>query len=267
MSHGFDKAKAMLDGSQVYTPFPLINAVISGAQNGKIYFFGDSNPTNFFTIHKSAFSYLYMPGTVDNRKGFYSLIESDDSLPQYFHVYDAPTWLIEYCTGSHENFNCKLRTRIQLKYTKPNISMPLIPQGYSCTRVSTENIFKLATFELDLANRYWKSESDFLQNGFGYFIQNENGDAVSLCYSACVENATAEIDVATMPDYRNRGLAKTAVAAFIQHCLAHNIIANWDCFEENAGSLKTAYSLGFDSILVYPFLSIFNKMKKHENHR
>ncbi len=79
-----------------------------------------------------------------------------------------------------------------------------------------------------------------------------------------MENGVAEIDVATLPDFRMKGFAKLVVGRFVDYCLDNGITANWDCFEDNLGSLKTAEHLGFKFIRSYNFLSIFNKTRNHE---
>jgi RimJ/RimL family protein N-acetyltransferase len=79
-----------------------------------------------------------------------------------------------------------------------------------------------------------------------------------------VANNLAEVDIVTLPNYRGMGLAKAATEAFIEQSIQQNIKANWDCFEENVASLKTAQSLGFEPIQTYWFLSIYNKNRDHE---
>ena len=83
------------------------------------------------------------------------------------------------------------------------------------------------------------------------------------CVAECGEH-TAEIDVVTLAEYQRKGLARVVVNAFVEYCINHNIVANWDCFQDNHGSLKTAGSIGFERTMSYNFLSIFNKRKNHE---
>ena len=130
-------------------------------------------------------------------------------------------------------------------------------------RISIQNFDKLLEFNLGLANKYWRSKLDFIKNGFGFCVFNDLGEPVSICYSACVANQTAEIDVATLPQFQNNGLASWVVNFFVKHCIENNIHANWDCFEDNHGSLRTAKRVGFIQVAQYNLLSIYNKSKTY----
>jgi RimJ/RimL family protein N-acetyltransferase len=252
------------DGCELVTPFPLINAVLANLQDGKI--FKDSKTDElFYIIHKSGFSYLINTDTQRLPDMFIQLLESNQT-PQYFHVYAPPTELTSVCNKISELINIRVRKRIQLNYKVEKIhnSKLQIPGKYKIQRISSENFRDLQVFNLLIERKYWKSEDDFLKSGFGFFVSNESGLPVSVCYSACVVNNVAEIDIATLPEFQQRGLAKLAVSAFVEFCNANGVNANWDCFEENAGSLKTAESVGFSYVSSYNFLSIFKKGGNHE---
>lgn len=246
---------------QIHSPFPLINAVLEDKQEGLVFTLDESIPGNFYVLHKAAFSYLFMNQNSYDLNKLLHFFVTDKNLPAYFHIYDASTALKQVCEKKDEWFNCKDRTRIQLKYIQKSITVPLLPGGFQCKRIDADNIGDMNIFSLDIGKKFWNTQEDFLRNGFGFFIAKKTGQPVSICYTACVSENTAEIDVATIPEFRQKGLAKIVVAEFVNYCISNNIIANWDCFEENVSSLKTAFSLGFTTMLTYPFLSIFNKTK------
>ncbi len=248
-----------------YCPFPLINAVISLQQEGKAFFGIDQKSGPFFVLHKAGFSYLFIKESSVNFEEIIHFFITSDELPSYFHVYDSPQALMNLCEKKHEWINYKIRNRVQLKYFQKDINIPALPIGYHSKKISSDNINALEVFGVDIGKKFWRSTDDFLQNGFGFCVSDQSGQPVSLCYTACMINNTAEIDVATIAEFRQKGLAKIAVGKFVSYCILNNIIANWDCFEDNHGSLKTALSLGFTNISTYPFLSIFNKKKQHEN--
>ncbi len=238
--------------------FPLINAVLLNLQDGII--FRDVNTQFSFILHKSGFSYINKKEH-DCLKLLQSITNSAE-VPGYFHVYDPAQELITACELETKAINIKLRKRVQLKFLSKELSKKFLPPaGYKTEKIDTANFELLSVFNLSLDNKFWRSKEDFLANGFGFIVINDNCDPVSICYTACVADKIAEIDVATIKGYQNKGLAKIVVGAFIEHCLKENIIANWDCFEENDASLKTAESLGFGRVMNYSFLSIFNKRK------
>lgn len=243
------------------TPFPLVNAVLDNLQDGNIFL--DDAGGVLFIIHKAGFSYLTHNDRVDCFKTFGVLLESEE-IPVYFHVYDPPLHLIDFCLEKSEIVNIKIRKRIQLKFKDAKLKLAggSLPEKYTIQQINSDNFNKLSIFNLLLERKFWKSKEDFEENSFGFCVFNEADLPISICYAACIAQNTAEIDVATLPEYQKRGLANIAVTAFVNHCIQHKITANWDCFEDNYGSLKTAENVGFSYIMTYPFLSIFNQSRK-----
>lgn len=239
------------------SPFPLINSVVLGKQEGKIFTTGN----NFFIIHKSGFSYCKHDDDFDGYDALINFLIQSKEIPAYFHIYDAPQKLFDACIRNNESISTKNRKRVQLKFTGQQIIAlsENLPEGYYVKRITKEEMPLLTVFNLDIANKFWKSEEDFLQNGFGYCIFNALNEPASICYSACIAGSVAEIDVATLQPHQQKGLAMQAVISFINRCIENGITANWDCFKDNVGSLKIANSIGFKEVLDYMLLSIFKK--------
>jgi GNAT superfamily N-acetyltransferase len=235
--------------------FPLINAVITRQQIGKIF----NNDEAFFILHKAGFSYL-AAGSDFDYSSFLKYAINSELFPTYFHVYDTPQKLIEECENNSDKVNIKIRDRVQLKFKKDKVFSQNIPQrGFTISKIDN-SIFELTIpFGLSIENRFWNSKNDFFENGFGFIVCDGAGEPASICYSACIVNGIAEVDVATLPKFQKLGLAKLAVEYFVRHCLDQNIVANWDCFQENSNSLKTAAAIGFEHSSSYRFLSIYNK--------
>ncbi|HLY70461.1 MAG TPA: GNAT family N-acetyltransferase [Puia sp.] len=189
-----------------------------------------------------------------------------EKMPPYFHIYNAPSQIVSFLEEKKNMISIRIRKRFQLKFNGKTIKNHRnhLPTDYRLCRIDEKIFNKLAIFKLQLENRFWKNREDFLKNGFGFCILNQVNSPVALCYSACVTDNNAEIDVMTLIEYRQKGLAKIVVNEFVKYCLDHNLIANWDCFEDNKSSVRTAYSIGFENILTYDLLSIFNKEKKYE---
>lgn len=235
--------------------FPLINAVVSAKQQGKI--FGNEN--NFFIIHKAGFS-LLKPDEQEEYNGVLQFLIHEKNIPQYFHLYDPPEQLENEC-HQNKNINAKLRKRIQLKFINNQSLVPevALPVNYSVEKITINNFESLSVFGLDIACKFWNSKDDFLTNGFGFCVFNGQHEPVSVCYTACISNNEVEIDIATLAAYQQKGMAKAASTAFVNHCEKNSITANWDCFEDNWGSLKTAGNIGFMVTKKYNFMSIFKK--------
>ncbi len=116
-----------------------------------------------------------------------------------------PEQLVNECEASH--IQTRTRKRIQLKFTENTLTEHVapLPGNYSLQKMTGENFGYLSVFDLDIANKFWSSKEDFLNNGFGFFICTENKEPVSICYTACVANNEAEIDVATVKPWQQKG--------------------------------------------------------------
>jgi RimJ/RimL family protein N-acetyltransferase len=236
-------------------PFPIINAVLDHRQKGAVYSIAHST----FILHKSAFSFLSAPG--ESYDEIIDFFISSEEIPGYFHIYDASEKLIAACENRSEALNIKVRHRVQLQYRKPNHPAIALGDGVSIEGIDGKNFDSLSVFNLDLGNKFWGGREDFLQNGLGVCLFKEAGRPATVCYAASIARGIAEIDIATLPEYRQMGFAKEALKAFIQNSLAMGITPNWDCFTDNTASLKTAQALGFSELKRYVFLSVFNKHK------
>lgn len=238
------------------TDFPLINAVLQKKQEGSIYNIGESS----FIIHKSGFSYLKL-GKENDLNSIFGFFSNEKKLPQYFHIYDPSVKLVEGIKND-KRFGIKYRKRIQLRFLnnklKTKYSENLLA-NYKITEINNNNFENLRIFNLKLDNNFWESKLDFIKNGYGLIVVNEKNEPVSICYSSCIIDKIAEIDIATLPKYQGKGLAKAVAEAFIAKSVKKGIQANWDCFEENIPSLKTAQNVGFTIMKEYWFLSIYNK--------
>jgi hypothetical protein len=241
----------------IENPFPLINSVINKSQSGFI-FTSRYNSDLFFIYHKSGFSYLSKIKNIDFTNVLEYLIGCKRTA-QYFHIYDAAPGLISSCEGCSA-INYKLRQRVKLIFQNNELGkVRNLPFGYSIDRITDSNFDKFDIFNINLQSKFWSSKDDFLENGFGFAVFNEKNLPISVCYSACVANGIVEIDIATLPQNQKLGLASTLVTHFLEYCNAKKLVANWDCFDTNLGSLRTAQNSGFTPVTVYNFLSIFKK--------
>lgn len=240
-------------GIDINTNFPLINAVLNGVQQGNIF----EDETSLLIIHKAGFSFFKPKNAAVDYSNFTKLILSSPDVPKYFHIYDPPVELIA-ALNKDNRFQTRIRKRIHLKHTGKRLSLKFsAAENYPVQEITENNFESFSVFDLDIANKFWSSKEDFLNNGFGFFVTAEDNKPVSVCYAACVASGQAEIDIATLKPYQQKGLAKTATEKFVEHCIDNNVTANWDCFEDNNGSLKVAEQVGFKASLNYNFLSIF----------
>jgi hypothetical protein len=75
---------------------------------------------------------------------------------------------------------------------------------------------------------------------------------VSWSITDCISGDRCEIGIYTVPEYREKGLAKLTVAATVEQCLASGLVeVGWHCAEDNVGSWKVAEKVGFEQIKDY----------------
>jgi RimJ/RimL family protein N-acetyltransferase len=90
----------------------------------------------------------------------------------------------------------------------------------------------------------WGGPETFAARSFGYALVNE-GKIASFCALGCREGTNAEIEVGTVPRFRNRGLAALACAAFLEECELRGLLPAWTCDSRNVASKTLARKLGF----------------------
>ncbi len=245
----------------INTGFPITQCVVEGIQQGRVFDIGGGS---YFILHKTGFGSLVNAESCDR----YKLLDLflDKSIPQYFHIYDASDDLIEYLKGHDDLFNLRIRPRCVLQYLEKSPLKFEVPKGYSIGKIDADNFCDISNFfPLDLGSRFWNGSDNFVENSLSVVVFSEDGEPVGICYSAATCTGRAEVDIWIAENHRNLGLAKLVTKVFVNVCLKHKIIPNWDSFEGNINSLKTALSLSFNEVRNYIFLSIFMKNEKKSN--
>jgi hypothetical protein len=235
--------------------FPLIGSVLERTQIGAVY---TDTADNYFVLNRAGFAQVFLSGNDDSL--VVDFISNSEMLPAYLHIYEGRNLLTSL---EKTPLTVRQRERQQFRYEYAFIDVPTTPPTFEIRDCSTLEFNQLKKFGLNLENRFWKSESDFLEHGFGKCVVANGVDPASICYAASVYDEIAEIDVATMPAFRGKGLAKIVAANFVAGLLHNGLSASWDCFTENAPSVAAAKSLQFKLVKKYIFLSVFNK-EKHE---
>ena len=247
-----------LANPKIIEEFVITQSVLIGKQQGVVYDFGHGQ----LVMHKAGFGILknFDVSKINEVLNFFDNTE----IPKYFHLYNPPENLIEAIKTQKLKYNYKTRKRIVLKSITKNLLEYNLPNGYAAVPITKKNFKLTAELPLDLANKFWNGEKDFLENSFGIIILDKLKRVISICYGAAIFNGTVEIDIYTVEKYRGMGFAKAVASAFINMCKKRKLIANWDCFEDNLPSINTAISLNFYTVANYNFLSIY-KLNERKN--
>lgn len=239
--------------------FPLISAVIQQKQRGQI--FADERERPGSALIVTDFGFVVLVGAKENHAFDKELLQAFGSgnafKPSYLLWYSPPgRWQTKLDAASPESVRKRERVRLEFPGRDGDAGSKSIqvPAGFQLEDLTLDQIPKTEKFDIKLDSKFWRSAGDFLENGLGVCLLKD-GEMVSLCYAAAIVDSLAEVDVATDPEFRGRGLASIVTREFIERCTTRGIVPTWDCFGHNAGSINLARKLGFAEIVRYPFYS------------
>lgn len=232
--------------------FPLMLAVLKRQQRGLVFVDDQVQPQALLVVN--GFGFMQFTGDSATQQSLLELLQQpgDHTLPPYLLWY-APPPSIQSLLDSNESIRRRERMRFQFN-SKTFSASSVPPLGFSVQPLDHTLLEAAREFNLEIDSRFWASADDFLAHGLGVGVLKDS-KIVSLCYSACVVDGLAEVDIVTHPEYRGRGLGETAARAFITICLQRGIIPTWDCFLQNSGSMNLAKKLGFEPTHTYPLYS------------
>jgi GNAT superfamily N-acetyltransferase len=223
--------------------FPLIRAVIDGAQPGHVFAGGAVGSDDTFVVTR--FGFAQWIGDEDDSlvQTVATLIrDGDGRLPRYWLWYSPPArWQGRLDGAAQGRVRRRERWRFAWRAARPRLSSPV---DIDVRLVDAGLANEASSLGVDLGSRFWPSLDAFLEGGFGVCARAD-GQVVSLCYAACVAGGEAEVDIVTRPEYRGHGFAGAVARRFVHECLERGLQPTWDCFRENAASMRLAQGLGF----------------------
>ncbi|MFH5778979.1 GNAT family N-acetyltransferase [Heyndrickxia sp. FSL K6-6286] len=118
-----------------------------------------------------------------------------------------------------------------------------VPKGYELVKIDAtiakySSLHKLSE---DFISQF-DSLADFIDRGIGFAVL-KNGKVVCGATSFSIYDEGIEIEIATHPEYRRKGLATITAAALIKECLERGLYPSWD--GANIESVKLAQKLGY----------------------
>lgn len=118
-----------------------------------------------------------------------------------------------------------------------------LPEGYEIKKVDKDIASGASFNELseDFVSQF-DSVDDFINRGVGYAVLHE-GKVVSAATSFSIFDNGIEIEIATHPQYKRKGLATITASALILDCLDSGQYPSWD--GANSESVELAKKLGY----------------------
>ena len=236
-------------------PF-LILAVLQNLQPGRVFVDRLPEPRAAFVVTRFGFCVLFGRGTDGFHAALSEKLQTAGSLgPSYLLWYSPPAeWrgLLDPLTPT------PVRRRERVRFEFEGSAASYIEEAEACPpelalrELTADLLPSTRSLKVDLESRFWSSGEDFLRHGVGVGLFR-GGEIVSLCYSACVADGHAEVDIATDAQYRTRGFGALVGRAFVRACMRKGITPAWDAFAENEGSVRLAKALGFRPRISYDF--------------
>ncbi|MBA3536052.1 MAG: GNAT family N-acetyltransferase [Tatlockia sp.] len=236
--------------------FPLIASVLLDEQDGLVYVNNLSSPSQIYVEHSFGFSQIF--GKFDEQ--FEQELERYLLLDKSFNADKIRLYAPyppDFIVKPHYKSLTSFRQRLVLGSESPFDELPL-EQSDKKIIVSGVNLANISIVEnqFALVSRFWRNSIDFIEKSNAVVVYYD-GEVASICYAAAQANNCVEIDVLTLPKYRDLGLAKKTVLCFINNCFELGLRPLWDCFINNPGSMMLSKSVGFNAFNdPYPFFTI-----------
>jgi hypothetical protein len=253
--HGYAAIYKIYLSSEIF--FPLVAAVLLDRQDGVVYADDSTFPSQAYVEHAFGFAQVFgiKVGSFEQELEQYLLVDKQFK-PAKIRLY-APYLPDFLALPIHES---KRSYRQRFTMDAEGFSNAEAANGELAKKANLcdvdENNVLLIEARFGVVGRFWRSQTEFIQGSKAVVVLHE-GEPASICYAAAEADHRAEIDVLTLPEYRNLRLGRIAVIEFVKRCLKLSVNPLWDCFTNNAGSVMLCKSVGFVAFQKpYPFYTI-----------
>jgi len=237
--------------------FPLIASVLLDRQNGAVYADDSTTPSQAYVEHVFGFAQIFgrTIGRFEQELEQYLLVNKQ-FISAKIRLY-APYLPSFLAFPEHESMR-SYRQRFIMDsdgLANEQVFKGDLDKKLSLCAVDANNVSLIET-KFGIVGRFWRNPAEFIRGSNAVVVLYE-GEPASICYAAAEADHRAEIDVLTLPEYRNLGLGKIAVIDFVKQCFKLSVNPLWDCFTNNAGSMMLCKSVGFVAFRTpYPFYTI-----------
>ncbi|MFC3745534.1 GNAT family N-acetyltransferase [Paenibacillus sp. GCM10012306] len=243
--------------NQAYEPV-FAYSVIDHNQSGKVFVDHRENPASCLVIH--SYGQYLLAGSGSDERFMNDVVEyllNEQNHSTYYDLYvTTPELLIlinERLAGRTVLLHRSSFTFDPSRFQNLKTTLQALPEYYVMKSMD-DTLFNKYRNEMDSSyDSLWNSSQHFMERGFGYCIMM-NDHFASVCNSFFVGGGYADIDIVTVDEYQKRGLATLTGAAYIEHCLKHDVVPNYNCDAGNQRSIQLATKLGFVRNHDFPML-------------
>lgn len=212
-------------------------SIVTGTQDGDIYT-DDKGCTLFW--HYCGFAYISGNVSEDVLEEVYQKFFAPDTERRFVLITDSEL-VSNYYSGNND-----LRIDKRIEYTHGGIPehRPILDDNYTVESITADNIGDIRGGITPSFS--WKDSDTFLRNGFGCIARNKaDGIFAAVAFSSAVSPEEVDIGVETAEAHRHHGLASFLAYRMCEEIIQQGRRPVWAHAEINAGSQKTALSVGF----------------------
>lgn len=237
--------------------FPLIGAVLLDEQDGTVFADRREEPRQFYVEHAFGFAQIFGETcpVFEAALERYLLVDKAFAAAKVrLYTPCLPAFLAgpagESCKSLRQRFSLAVPESPEELLALLDAGSPLTVGGADAGNVSEiERLF-------GVVGRFWRTPEDFIARA-NAVVALYQGQPACICYAAAAAERQMEIDVLTLPEFRNLGAGKFAVVHFMKSCFEQSLLPLWDCFANNTGSMQLAGAVGFVvDRPPYPFFTI-----------
>jgi GNAT superfamily N-acetyltransferase len=240
--------------------FPLIGAVLQNLQDGVVHTDDAAHPTCAYVEHAFGFAQVLGRPTreFESELERFLLVDRAFTVPKV-RLYTP--WLPAFLEDQRHAGLRSLRQRFTLDPADLRDGPGSTPADGGASHdhlVVDVDHSNVAAMEeaFGVTRRFWRSTAQFVERAQAVVVTH-GGEPASVCYAAAEADGQVEIDVLTRPEHQRLGLGRLAVSRFVRRCFERHLMPLWDCFANNAASLRLCRSIGFaPKADPYPFFTI-----------
>ena len=213
-------------------------SIVAGTQDGDIYT-DDKGCTLFW--HYCGFAYISGNVNEDVLEEVYQKFFVPDTERIFVLITDSEH-ASNYYSGNND---LRIDKRIEYIHGRIPENRPILDDNYIVESITADNIG-------DIQGRItpsfsWKDSEAFLRNGFGFAAKSKvDGSFAAVAFSGAVSPEEVDIGVETAEAHRHHGLASYLAYRMCEEIIQQGRRPVWAHAETNAGSQKTALSVGFN---------------------
>lgn len=229
-------------------------SIATGTQDGEIY---TDNKGCILFWHYCGFAYISGNVSKDVLEEVYQKFMAPDTERRFILITDSE-FVSDYYSGID-----KLRLDKRIEYTHGGIleNLPVLDDSFVVERITADNIGEIQGRITPSFS--WKDSDTFLRNGFGFMAKSkEDGSFAAVAFSSAVSPEEVDIGVETSEAHRHHGLASYLAYRMCEAIIQQGRNPVWAHAETNAGSRKTALSVGFEPCGINTVIHI----EKHLRH-